>query len=131
MPLGVEDLPWIMVLLRPIAHKWKEVMMRLGVKNDYILAMLERSSDGAVLLNMGMSKWLQQAATLTALTEALSSPELGEGDLSSEVWKSKIRGEALISSHNFPVKALCSTTFCLFSWPSKEEREYCCWGTCW
>ena len=87
MPLGVEDLPWIMTLLRPITHKWKEVVMRLGVKNDHIMAMMERSSDGAVLLNLGMSKWLQQAATLTALTEALRSPELGESYLASEVMK--------------------------------------------
>ena len=91
MRLCVEDLPWIMTLLRPITHKWKEVIMALGVKNDYILAMLERSSDGAVLLNMGMSRWLQQVATLAALKEALSSPGIGEIYIASEVMKGKIR----------------------------------------
>jgi deltex-like protein len=93
MPLGVEDLPWITRLLRPIAHKWKEVVMRLGVKNDHIMAMMERSSDGTVLLNMGMSKWLQQEATLTALTKALSSPELGESYLASEIMKAGLQRE--------------------------------------
>ena len=76
-----------MCLLRPIAHKWKEVVMRLGMKNDYIMALIERSKDGAVILNMGMSKWLQQEATLIALAEALSSPEIGEPYIASEITK--------------------------------------------
>ena len=66
--------------------------MRLGIKNDHIMAMMDSSKDGAVLLNMGMAKWLQQAATLTALTGALSSPELGESYLASEIMKGKITG---------------------------------------
>ena len=78
-----------MPLLRPIAHKWKEVVMRLGVKNDHIMSMMETSKDGAVLLNMGMIRWLKQEATLTALTEALSSPKIGEPYLASEIMKGK------------------------------------------
>ena len=106
MPLGEEDLQWITRLLRPIAHKWKEVVMRLGVKNDHIMSMMESSKDGAVLLNMGMSKWLQQEATLTALAETLSSPEIGEPYLASEIMKGKRK--ALITIHPL------SVTSCLF-----------------
>ena len=98
MPLGVDDLPWIMRVLRPISRKWKEIVMGLGVKNDHIMSMMESSKDGAMLLNMGITKWLQQAATLAALTETLSSPEIGEGHLASEVMKGKISGDSDKSS---------------------------------
>lgn len=66
--------------------------MKLGVQNDHIMAMMEGSSDEKVLLNRGMSKWLQQvspAVTLAALVAALNSPEVGEREVASQIVKGK------------------------------------------
>lgn len=65
-------------------------MTTLGVPNDYTLAVMEKSSDVVLLLNMGISKWLHQASsgvTLAALARALSGSELGEEELASEIVK--------------------------------------------
>lgn len=81
-----------MTLLGPISAKWKEIVTTLGVPNDYTLAMMEKSNDPVILLNMGISKWLQQtssAVTLAALDRALSSSEVGEEVLATEIVKGK------------------------------------------
>ena len=90
--LNINDLPWIMTLLRPISHKWRKIVTTLGVPNDYTLAVMGSCSDVKVLLNKGITKWLQQASSavsLAALARALSSSEVGEEELASEIVKGK------------------------------------------
>ena len=79
-----------MTFLRPISHKWKEIVTTLGVPNDYTLAVMGSCSDVRILLNKGITKWLQQASsavTLAALARALSSSEVGEEELASKIVK--------------------------------------------
>ena len=93
IPLSVDDLPWIMTLLGRIASKWKKIALALGIQNDRVMAIMEQSSDVTVQLNMGITKWLQQASsavTLAALAKALSSSEVGEEELATEIVKGKI-----------------------------------------
>ena len=68
-------------------------MMALGIPNDYAISMMGKCEDPVVLLNMGMSNWLQQASskvTLGVLARALRSPEVGEDHLASEIVKGKL-----------------------------------------
>ena len=88
----MDDLPWIMTVLRQIAPKWKEILMKLGMHNDQIMSIVGQTTDHTVLLNMGISSWLQQASpavTLSTLTAALSSLEVGEKQVASEIIKGK------------------------------------------
>ena len=85
-----DDLPWIMTLLRPIAKKWKGLLHNLGVQNDHIMSMMDQSRDPAVLLRIGLIKCLKQTTcTLAGLAAALSSLEVGEKDIASEIVKGK------------------------------------------
>ena len=73
-----------MTLLRSIAPKWKEILMKLGVPDDQILSIDNQTSDDTIRLNMGLSKWLNQSspvATLPGLAAALTSHEVGETDV--------------------------------------------------
>jgi deltex-like protein len=88
--LCLDDMAWIMPLLGRIAPKWKEVLMKIGMPSDQIISMTERVKDEVILLNTGISKWLQQeqaspGVTLDALAAALSSPEVGEEQVASEI----------------------------------------------
>ena len=88
----MDDLAWIMTILRSVAPKWKEVVMELGASNNRVLSMMEKSSDPTVLLNMGLSGWLGQTSqkpTLVALARALRSKALGETEKASEIVKGK------------------------------------------
>ena len=83
-----------MTLLRSIAPKWKEILMKLRVQDDQILSIENQTSDDAIRLNTGLSKWLNQSSpmvTLPGLTAALTSPEVGETDVASEIIKGKFR----------------------------------------
>ena len=90
MILCRDDINWLMPLLSHAAPKWKEILTSIGITNDHIMTMMESGKDGAMLLQMGMKRWVKQAsATLGALAAALSSPEVGEGYLASEIVKGK------------------------------------------
>ena len=94
LPTGMilcrDDINWLMPLLSHAAPKWKEILTSIGITNDHIMTMMESGKDGAMLLQMGMKRWVKQAsATLGALVAALRSPEVGEGYLASEIVKGK------------------------------------------
>ena len=94
LPTGMilcrDDINWLMPLLSHAAPKWKEILTSIGITNDHIMTMMESGKDGAMLLQMGMKRWVKQAsATLGALVAALCSPEVGEGYLASEIVKGK------------------------------------------
>ena len=77
-----------MTSLRPIASKCKEILIKLGVQNEQ---MLRRKSDATVLLKEGVSEWLNsQVATLAGLAAALTSHEVGERGIASEIVKGKV-----------------------------------------
>ena len=82
----MDDLPWIMTVLRQIAPKWMEILMKLGMQNDIISSMMGLATDHTVLLNMGISSWLQQASpTVTLSTLAAVLGNVGEKDVASEI----------------------------------------------
>ena len=88
----MDDLQWIMRVLRQIAPKWMEILIKLGMQNDQIMCMIGQTTDHTILLDMGISSWLQQASpavTLSTLAAALSSLEVGEKQVASEIIKGK------------------------------------------
>ena len=90
--LCLDDMDWIMPLLRKAAPKWKKILMKIGLRNEDIMS---TTKDEAVLLHMGMGRWLRQKqarATLDTLISALCSPEVGESDVASEILTSKFQG---------------------------------------
>lgn len=92
MPLIVDDLAWIMTILRSIAPKWKEILIELGISNDQVLAAMDSSTSPIVRLRMGMSGWLGQISprpTLVSLAVALRSKAVGETEKASEMLKGK------------------------------------------
>ena len=92
MPLGMKDLTWLMMQLKSIAPKWKEVVIELSPSNDQLLSMMGSSSDPVVQLNRGLNRWLMQttpAPTLGALARALSSKAVGEREKATEIVKGK------------------------------------------
>ena len=81
----MDDLPWIMTVLSQIAPKWM-VILKLGMQNDIISSMVGLATDHTVLLNMGISSWLQQASpTVTLSTLAAALGNVGEKDVASEI----------------------------------------------
>ena len=44
----MDDLPWIMTVLRQIAPKWMEILMKLGMQNDIISSMMGLATDHTV-----------------------------------------------------------------------------------
>lgn len=94
MVLCLDDMAWIMPLLRQAAPKWKKILMKIGIQNDTIMSMRDDTKEEELLLNKGVRRWLQQKqgspkVTLGDLATALSSPEVGEGDLASDIVKGK------------------------------------------
>ena len=88
----MDDMTWIMPLLRQTVPKWKEILMNVGITNDHILSIRDQAKDEVGVLNMGIGKWLGQESpgvTLVNLAAALSSPEVGEEALASEIVKGK------------------------------------------
>lgn len=88
-----DDMAWIMPLLKRAAPKWKQILKKVGVPNDYIIWLAGRSKEEDLLLDMGVSKLIREqtstGAILADLVKALCSPEVNEGDVASEIMKGK------------------------------------------
>jgi hypothetical protein len=80
---------WIMPLLKRAAPKWKQILMEIGMPNDYITTLATCRRDEVILLDMGVSNWLRQqapqGATLADLVKALCSPEVSVGDVATDI----------------------------------------------
>jgi hypothetical protein len=95
--LCLDDLDWIMPLLRKAAPNWKKILMKIGMDNEAVMG--TTTKDEVVLLHVGVRRWLKQKqarATLDTLISALCNPEVGEGHVASEIMTGKFQRYSLL-----------------------------------
>ena len=92
MPLSIDDLAWLMYILRSITTKWKELVLELSHSNEEVITIVGGATGPYSRMNKGITRWLQKTypiPTLKALVRALSSKAVKEAGVASDIMKGK------------------------------------------
>ena len=102
MPLGIEDLAWLMNKMSTVTLKWKEIMLELIKSNKEVHTILDSAAGPYSKLNKGITEWLHQTSpkpTLRALDTALRSKAVKEAGVASDIMKGKQCVKLIICSN--------------------------------